>query len=143
MKSVFTLNTHVEHALKAGRYDTTKLVNAVQASLNSATRTESGAVKRGNVKLISKEAEFAFTETNTDKYLGKTDAPARFARWHDAQARLFKVCGEPSGEITADVIPAGLRTWLNDKFSLDKAPAPAKGRRNGSVEKVSAPAVPA
>jgi len=142
MKSTFTLNAHIDRMLTDSRYDTAKLINAVQASLNSASQTKEES-SRGNVRLVSKEADFRFTESTQATYLGKTDAPARFARWHDSQARMFKVCGEPSGELTSSVLPASLKSWLDEKFSLDKVPAPAKGKRNGNIDKVPAPAIPA
>jgi hypothetical protein len=142
MKSVFTLNPFIDRMLEASKYDTAKLVNAIQASLNSATVTADKAT-RGNVKLVSKETLFRFNEGSQTTFEGKTDAPARFARWHDATARVFKVCGEPSDELTVAVLPVSLKTWLDAKFSTEAKPAePAKGRRNGNVESVPAPAVP-
>jgi hypothetical protein len=128
--------------LEAAQYDTAKLVNAVQASLNSAKQTEEKS-SRGNVKLVSKEVDFRFTESTQAQYLGKTDAPAKFARWHDSMARHFKVCGEPSGELTVDVLPVSLKTWLDDKFSLTAKVAGNGPVRKGSIKSVPTPAVPA
>lgn len=159
MKSVFTLNSYVFTMLESAPYDVPKLVNAVQASLNSAVGTE-GEAKRGAVKLVGatvdgskvKGAGFKFNESLPIAYVGKTDAPARFAQWHDAIARLFKVTGSPSGELSTAILPISLKVWLDDKFSLAPAPetpaAPAptgngKGRRNGDVKPtVPAPAAP-
>lgn len=151
MKSVFTLNAHVGRMLEAAQYDTAKLVNAVQASLNSAVGTE-GDAKRSAVRLTGatingskvKGAGFKFNESLPIAYAGKTDAPARFAQWHDATAKLFKLCGDPSGEITVDVIPVSLKVWLDDKFSVTAKPADkGKARGNGDVKSVPAPTVPA
>lgn len=159
MKSTFTLNTHIATALVS--YDLPKLINAVQASLNSAELTEEGESRRGNVKLVKstegvKAGAFTFSETSTDKYRGKTDAPARFARWHDSMATVFKKAGEPSGELTAAIVPAGLKVWLDEKFSLAaKAEVKPTGngarriarrnaRRNGEVKpNIPTPSVPA
>jgi len=142
MKSVFTLNSHVDRMLKTAKYDTAKLVNAIQASLNSASQVDE-TNKRGNVNLVAKGIEFQFTEGSNAKYRGKTDAPARFAQWHDDIAKTFKRNGDPSGELTPDIIPASSRSWLDDKFSLNAPVVPAKGKRNGDIDKVPAPAVPA
>lgn len=137
----------------AAQYDADKLINAVQASLNSAVGTE-GDAKRSAVRLTGatvngskvKGAGFKFNESLPIAYAGKTDAPARFARWHDSMAKHFKVCGEPSGELTVDVLPASDKAWLDDKFSLTAKPtdsAKGKARGNGDVKSVPAPAVPA
>jgi hypothetical protein len=158
MKSVFTLNTHIEAMLDTAKYDIDKLINAVQASLNSAVGTE-GDAKRGAVKLVGgtvngtkvKGAGFKFNESLPIAYVGKTDAPARFAQWHDAIARLFKVTGDPSGELTTAILPASLKSWLDEKFSLTPAaPAEVPARRkdnargNGDVKpNVQVPAAPA
>jgi len=148
MKSTFTLNPFIDRMLAEAKYDTMKLINAVQASLNSATVTADKA-SRGNVKLVSKETLFRFNEGSQTTFEGKTDVPARFARWHDATARVFKVCGEPSDELTVAVLPVSLKTWLDKKFSTVPEPTvtiPALGnvklhRGNGPV--VPAPVVPA
>jgi hypothetical protein len=155
MKSTFTLNSNIYRMLEVAQYDTDKLVNAVQASLNSAEQTDEKST-RGGVKLVGriedgeriKGGSFKFNESTAATYTGKTDAPARFARWHDTQARTFKVCGDPSGELTTAILPASLKSWLDDKFSLtakpeEKPDGNGKGRRNGGVEKVPAPSVPA
>ena len=148
MKSTFTLNPFIDRMLAEAKYDTVKLINAVQASLNSATVTDDDS-KRGDVKLVSKETLARFNESTLTKFELKTDAPTRFARWHDATARVFKVCGEPSDELTVAVLPVSLKTWLDKKFSTVPEPTvtiPALGnvklhRGNGPV--VQAPVVPA
>jgi hypothetical protein len=162
MKSTFTLNSFVYRMLDTAQYDTDKLVNAVQASLNSAVQTKEEST-RGGVKLVGlivdgeriKGGSFKFNESTSATFEGRTDAPARFARWHDATARLFKVCGEPSGELTPSILPASLKVWLDDKFLLTPAVCAdaggliaavkgnGKGKRNGNVEAVPAPTVPA
>jgi len=138
MKSTFTLNPFIQRMIIAANYDEPKLINACQASLNSATLTAEEA-KRGNVKLVSKEAEFRFSESNRLDYLGKTDAPAKFIRWHDQEAAVFKRCGEPSEELTIAILPASDKAWLDRRFSLEAA----KGRGNGDVKSIKTPAVPA
>lgn len=153
MKSTFTLNAHVARMLETAPYDTDKLINAVQASLNSAEQTDEKST-RGGVKLVGrtedgeriKGGSFKFNESTAATYTGKTDAPARFARWHDTQARTFKVCGDPSGELTTAILPASLKSWLDDKFSLTAKPVEAGNggvKRNGGVKPVAAPTVPA
>lgn len=153
MKSTFTLNTHIATALNG--YDLPKLINAIQASLNSAVETKEES-RRGNVKLVSamedgekiKNGAFRFNESTSTQYTGKTDAPARFARWHDSIATVFKKAGEPSGQLTVAIVPAGLKVWLDDKFTLVPAPeTPAENTgngkpRKGGIKSVPAPAAP-
>lgn len=146
MKSVFTLNTHIEGALSVARINVEQLVNAVQASLNSASQTKEEN-RRGNVKLVKADdgtrgGDFRFSESSTTQYTGRTDNPAKFARWHDAQARVFKVCGEPEG-FTVDAIPASLFAWVNDKFGPDAKSKGKAAKRNGNIESVETPGAPA
>lgn len=159
MKSTFTLNVFVAQALETLSIDLPKLVNAVQASLGSA-RLVDEQVKRGNVKTVkddegTKGADFTFTEGKTNKYRGKTDKPAQFARWQDNLGTFFKKYGYPSAKLDAAIIPDGLKAWLVEKFTLetpetapDNVPAPetppanrgnGKARNKGDVK----PNVPA
>jgi len=108
--------------LDSAKYDTAKLINAVQASLNSAAVDKETAT-RGNVRLVAKGKDFRFSEGNQIQYLGKSDAPARFAQWHDDTARSFKRNGDPSDVLSTAILPVSLKGWLDDKFSLNAKPA--------------------
>lgn len=165
MKSTFQMHVAIATML-ATRFDVSKITNAVQSTLNDATLIDgSEEFKRGNVKLVTKGAEFKVGESSRAEYIGKANDPARFARWHDAIAALFKKCGDPNGPLTVDILPADVTFWLEAKFRTPEAIAAdaaadaatearmienenkrnGKGSRNGkgNVESVKAPVVPA
>lgn len=151
MKTTFIHHAHFARMLTASGLDEPKIKNAVQSTLNSAGIVDgSEAHKRGNVKGVSKDVEFEFNETSQIKYRGKSDAPANWAKYHDAQVAVWKKHGEPSGELTLDSIPVIHRDWLVLKCAIangktategktDKPQvAPASVRKNGNIESVAA-----
>lgn len=156
MKTTYELHQHVERALNASGFNASQVLNAIQSALNDGTAAVAGDGKTtlGNGKLIkddkgNKDANFRIAEKQPDViYIGKTTAPLRFVSWHDAQRAVWKKYGDPSGEITLDILPADLTVWIAKFAVKPDAPVPVKsskgnGQRNkGNVESVPVAAVP-
>lgn len=146
MKTLVKFNSALAEMLKAEDYNVEQLVNACQSAMNDAQGIE-GAAKRGAVKgglnyktdgtLAIKDMKW--TETLPIEYTAKQTAPIEFVKFNDSLERLFKVCGNPSGELSLGLVPAYLRDWIGKFHKNYVKPAPAKAR-NGDVKSVETPA---
>jgi hypothetical protein len=115
MKSSFNHPAFVSRMLLAAGYNEANILRAVKGSLGAATPVGEAEVKRGNIRDAkgSKGAEYTFGETENQKYIGKQDAPARWAKYCDALAAFAKKQGEPSGELTPAILPESHLIWLS------------------------------
>jgi hypothetical protein len=136
MKTTFNHPAFIATMLTAAGYDEDRIVRAVNSSLASAEQVGDGEAKRGNIRdeKKSKGKEFTFTETETVKYRGKSDAPANWGKFCDAMAAFAKRHGEPSGELTPASIPESHLVWL--AVFLPKPATPA------AVQTPATPATP-
>lgn len=140
----YTLPPFIRDYFTAAGYDADKIQQAVESNGNDNLRVVDTA-SRANHRFtpertgvrIGKPASSAATVTNTVRFEGKGNLPEQLAAWADLTARMAKTFGE----LTAIPVPVTLKTWLDAKFRVDGKGKAA--RRNGGVEKVSAPVVPA
>lgn len=118
MKTIVTLIPVITRMLETAEYAVDALLNAINAMANDTTVTaKQGDLKRSAMKLKAKGKEIAWSESDKTEYVAPACAPLAFNAWHDAMANVFKAHGDPAGELTPDVIPSGLRLWLDMTFS--------------------------
>lgn len=171
MKAInVTIPSCVKRALN-GRYDVPKLQSALDADYNNdgkdvkeddklAVNTVDAGIKTAKAtegKSDGAKGQFKATDVHKIERQGTLNDPRRMITWLVAFGKFIKTNGEPSGELTPEVLPASLVFWLERKFvrkeiaDKEKAKNGAKPatatisakRRNGSVPPVSAPAAPA
>jgi hypothetical protein len=169
MKSInVTIPSCVKRAL-AGRYDVSKLQSALDADYNNdgrkdndddklAVNTVEAGIKTAKAtegKTDGAKGSFKSTDVHKIERAGALNDPRRMITWLLAFGKFIKTNGEPSGELTPEVLPCNLVFWLERKFVLkeiaekEKAkngskPALSGKRHNGSVAPtVAAPEAPA
>lgn len=146
-------------ALEA-RYDVKKLQSALDADYNNdgakdtdehrlaINEVESGikSAKATEGKTDGMKGSFKSVETHKVERTGVLNDPRRFTTWVLNFGKFIKTNGEPSGELTPEVLPANLVFWLERKFVLPEIAAKEKvenpkgnGVRNGGVGKVQTP----
>ena len=122
-------------------FDSKRIVEAVQANKGQAELIE-GSVKApsaGAARYTDKGDAFKFGENlGSAQFKAKTDKPGQYLVFHDAICKVWKTCGQPSGDLTLDFIPQGLKDWLTLKFAIETKPteeakpeAASNGKRNG------------
>lgn len=145
------------------RYDVAKLQSALDADYNNdgrkdndddklAVKTVDSGIKNAKAtegKTDGAKGVFKGTEVHKIEREGILNDPRRMITWLVAFGKFIKTNGEPSGELTPEVLPANLVFWLERKFVRKEIaeaeakanPAPAKtgNRRNGNVGKVQTP----
>lgn len=135
----YSIHPALARALTAAGYDLAKIVSNVKAQKGRSVIKDHVA-KAGEVKLKeatkSADAESSFTVMERKKYVNDDSAPMRFAAFSDSLAAHWKKHGEPSGEITADIVPAHLVVWLatsktDEQAAKDKAAGNGKPSKNG------------
>lgn len=155
----------IKRALEA-RYDVAKLQSALDADYNNdgrkdndddklAVNTVSAGIQSAKAtegKTDGMKGSFKSVDVHKVERQGTLNDPRRFTTWLINFGKFIKTNGEPSGELTPDVIPANLVFWLERKFVLaeiaekEKAQAPKNGghrnggHRNGGVKPVQTPA---
>jgi len=121
MKQSFEINPFIERMLDAAGYDSGRVHRAANSTYVEAKLDDSKSkAERTDVKIKEapkngkKPATFGFSEkeTTVDNYVGRANGPSRFMAWHDAQAKVWKTCGEPSDEVTTAIMPIHVCTWL-------------------------------
>lgn len=165
MKAInVTIPNAIKRALET-RYNVAKLQSALDAEYNNDGRkqddierlavntTEAGisSAKAKEGKTEGAKGEFKSVDVHKVERTGILNDPRRMIAWLVAFAKFTKVNGEPSGEITPDIMPAGLVFWLERKFlkpeieaaqtEAAKAKAKASGKagvRNGNIDHVPA-----
>lgn len=159
------INVNIPSCIKRAldvRYDVSKLQSALDADYNNDGRKDGDAdalavktvdhgiksAKATEGKTDGAKGVFKGTELHKIEREGILNDPRRMTTWLVAFGKFIKTNGEPSGELTPEVLPANLVFWLERKFvrkeiaeaEAKENPAPAKGnRRNGNVGKVTAP----
>ena len=83
-------------------------VNTVAAGISSAK------IKEG--KTDGAKGEFKSVDIHKIERSGELNNPRRMTAWLVAFAKFTKVNGEPNGDISAEILPAGLTFWLEAKF---------------------------
>jgi hypothetical protein len=156
MKTIITLIQPVSVMLTESGYDLEKIINACQSAANEAKGIEGdskrsdfrgGQSTRADGTLVIKDV--AFRETTATDYTVKSTPPVEFVKWHDSLANHFKKTGQPHGKLSSDMIPSGLKFWLEAKFRVDASKgsvakvsntgASGNGRGKGNVTGVTAP----
>lgn len=160
MKTVITLIAPLSTLIREEGYDEPKLINALQAAANEGHGEEGKAKRsafkggqqvRANGELVTKD--MTWRETVPFDYAvkaSKVSAPLEFVKFNDSLEAHFKKCGQPSGKLTIGLVPAHLVVWL-EKFHKNFKPTATESKgngksstpRNGNVEQVAAPVVPA
>jgi hypothetical protein len=160
------MSAYIVRALSA-RYDVAKLQSALDADYNNdggetakadhlaVNEKESGiqSAKAKEGKTDGAKGEFSATEVHKVVRSGVLNNPRRFTAWLVAFGKFLKANGEPSGELTADILPAHLVLWLEAKFVQDDIAKAEKaereaangkpgkpGNRNGGIKSVPSPA---
>lgn len=168
MKAInVTIPSCVKRALDA-RYDVSKLQSALDADYNNdgrdakheealAVNTVEAGIKTAKAtegKTDGAKGVFSATDLHKIKREGILNDPRRMTTWLVAFGKFIKTNGEPSGELTPEVLPANLVFWLERKFvkkeiaDKEKAANGSKqpalsGNRNGKRNKTVAPVAPA
>ena len=132
MKTSFSLNDNVFQMLLAGYGQSIaeRVERAVESSLNDHALVKSADAKRSDVKLKStgkgesKRSVTTFSEAERHTYQANANGPSRFGAWHDAQVSLWSKHGDPSGELSTDVLPAHLVVWIAGFKPVATAAAP-------------------
>lgn len=113
---------------KDSGFDSKRIVEAVQANKGQGELIEGSlkAPSAGAARYTDKGEAFKFGENlGSAQFKAKIDKPGQYLVFHDSICKVWKTCGQPSGDLTLDFIPQGLKDWLTLKFALDQAPAPA------------------
>jgi hypothetical protein len=132
MKVTITIEPTLARALES-RYDVEKLQNALDSAYNDTGKgkdgketglvvvSEESGIK--SAKVTDKKDLFQSTDGFTFKREGKVSDPRRFIAWNTNWTKFLKTNGNPSGEVTVDVLPANLVLWLEAKFLNKEAQA--------------------
>lgn len=155
MKAInVVIHPFIARALSA-RYDVPKLQSALDADYNNVNRKagddETLAVNTKEAGISSARAkegkaegskgEFKAVDIHKVERSGVLNNPRRMTAWLVAFAKFVKTNGEPSGELTPDVLPASLIYWLETKFLLPEFQA-KEGKANvGKRPKAEKPAI--
>lgn len=145
-KRIVVLNPYIAGALKDEGHDIAQVTNALQSAANDVVGTE-GGTKSSDVTKGKKEKRdiVKWTDKTTVDYVAVPSGPLQFLAWHDAMSNVFDKHGQPSGEVTIEIVPQSHKNWL-DAIKLKRVAREAKGngpqgpQRNAPVK---APAVPA
>jgi hypothetical protein len=147
------------------RYDVAKLQSALDADYNNdgkkaadddvlAVTTVEAGIKTAKVtegKSDGAKGYFKATDVHKIERQGTLNDPRRMITWLIAFGKFIKTNGEPSGELTPEVLPVNLVFWLERKFirkeiaDKEKAklngtkPAIGKARSNGNIGSVATP----
>jgi hypothetical protein len=144
MKTIIAFIAPVLAMLAKAGYDVDKVINACQSDANSAKGRE-GATKRSDFKGghsyksdgTMEVKPLTFGESTKVEYtIEKPTAPGELIKWHDSLAAHFKKTGAPSGNLTADLLPGYVRSWLDLKMKIGRVELPSgevhKGNGNGN-----------
>lgn len=145
------------------RYDVAKLQSALDADYNNDGRKDNDEDKLASSVVSAGIKSAKATEGKTDGAKGRFKSkdgfeierdgilndPRRMIAWLVAFGKFIKTNGEPSGELTPEVLPANLVFWLERKFvrkeiadieaKAGNGMAKAGNRRGGNVGKVAVP----
>lgn len=129
-----TINPYLVRMLEKSKVIVPKLQSALDAAYNQGTKVDEENSK--GPKLIGTTANertgtFTAREQSGTVRVGKLTDPLRFIAWNNALSVFYAKNGEPSGELTIDVVPANLREWIERTM---KTAGKAKAKANGKLE---------
>ena len=122
MKTTIAFQPSIHRMLETAEVNVGQLLNACQSAANDVPAEFAGS-KRSAFVPKAKGTEVHWNETDKQEFKGKSNSPLAFVSWHDATAKLHKAHGAPSGEMTPDSVPSGLRIWLETKFLTEAGKA--------------------
>lgn len=132
-KRIVILHKHIARALESDGHDVDQIQGACQSAVNDVSGKE-GDAKISSIKHTNKQKSHAKWRENIPvTYEVKAGNAYDFMCWHDALAEVFEKHGEPVGEITAELIPAGLVVWLAGMKKRREEKAKAKLEGNAPV----------
>jgi hypothetical protein len=112
-KRKFNMVPHLSRLI-ASIYDADQVVNAVQAEIGKAVSVEDkNTASAVTIRQNKKDGSFSqWRESDGHVFRGPDNGPMKFAAYADGLRELFSAHGEPSGELTDDILPAGQVIWL-------------------------------
>ena len=138
-----TLNAYLTRALEAAGLDAGKLGSAVNAAYCDGTAVVQAETseKLAGTTANEKRGLFRSREATGTVREGKLTDPLRMLNYSAGLDAFQRKYGAPFGELTVDVIPAGLRAWLDGKFRKDKGtPKPVAKKDDKAAKRGMTPA---
>ncbi len=122
----------LQNALDAAYNDASDVVKDALRVVEETTGIKAAAAKESKAEGI--DGRFTATDGTTTKREGKLNDPRRFIVWNTNFNKFVKTNGEPSGEITPEILPANLVFWLETKFLKDELKPVRVPGSNGNLQ---------